>query len=203
MHDGYPIRLAGGPVIDRVVAGPLDNNIYIVSDPSSGEAVIVDAADEAGVILAACRDLTVTAILTTHGHWDHVAAAEAVADALGAPIHIHPSDQAASGLGHANPLADGDAIDVGGFQLRAIGTPGHTPGSMCFAGYGVLFSGDTLFPGGPGATGDPDAFATIMDSLRTRLFTLPDDTGVFPGHGAPTTLGAERPSLDEWQERGW
>ena len=203
MHHGYPIRLPDGPVIDRVVAGPLDNNTYIVSDPSTGEAVIIDAADEPGVILAACRDLTVTAILTTHGHWDHVAAADAVADALGAPIHIHPADHAASGLDQTNPLTDDEAVGVGGFELRSIATPGHTPGSMCFAGYGIVFTGDTLFPGGPGATGDPEAFRTIMGSLRTRLFIMPDDTLVLPGHGAPTTLGAERPSLDGWQARGW
>ena len=193
----------GTLAVAAVVIGPLENNVYLAACPRTGRAVVVDPTDDAGRILETAADLSVQAILLTHGHPDHVAAAPALQRALGAPIYLHPADAPAAGLAGARPLADGDEIRFGGAALRVIHTPGHTPGSACFYGGGCLFSGDTLFPGGPGATGGRGAFITIMASLRERLFTLPDDTQVLPGHGPGTTIGAERPDLDEWERRGW
>jgi glyoxylase-like metal-dependent hydrolase (beta-lactamase superfamily II) len=147
---------------------------------------------------------TVVAVLATHGHHDHVGAAATVSGSLGSPFMIHPADEAMAGISADVPLADGAVLDLDGVALEAVHTPGHTPGSTCLLAGHLLFSGDTLFPGGPGATAGPGGdFPTIMESLRTRLFTLPDPTVVLPGHGRPTTIGAERPSLDEWDARGW
>jgi glyoxylase-like metal-dependent hydrolase (beta-lactamase superfamily II) len=189
--------------IETLVAGPLENNVYVVSCLRTGRAVIVDAADEADRIVDAAAGLQVAAILTTHGHADHVGAAAVVSDAVGAPVRIHPADAAMAGLSRFEPIEPEEVIDVGELQMRAIHTPGHTPGSTCFLLGDLLFSGDTLFPGGPGATTDPDRFAEIMTSLERRLFVLPDDTRVLPGHGLDTTIGAERPSLPEWRRRGY
>jgi len=189
--------------IGRMVVGPLDNNVYIVADPD-GEAAIIDAADEAGRILHAVSGLTVTVVLTTHGHADHIQAVEAVSNRVGVPIRIHADDQPLAGITDAIPIGDGEVIDIGDLQLEAIHTPGHTPGSICFRLEAHLFSGDTLFPGGPGATRFPGSdFDQIMESLETRLFTLPDATKVYPGHGAFTTIGKERGSIPEWRARRW
>jgi glyoxylase-like metal-dependent hydrolase (beta-lactamase superfamily II) len=193
----------GTLAVTAVVIGPLENNVYLAACPRTGRAVVVDPTHDAGRILETAAGLSVQAILITHGHPDHVAAAPALQRALGAPIYLHPADAPAAGLAVARPLADGDEIRFGGAALRVIHTPGHTPGSVCFYGGGCLFSGDTLFPGGPGAAGDRGAFVTTMASLRERLFTLPDDTQVLPGHGPGTTIGAERPDLDKWERRGW
>ena len=193
----------GTLAVTTAVVGPLENNAYLAACPRTGRAVLIDPADDAGRILEASAGLSVQAVLVTHGHPDHVAAAPALQRALGAPVYLHPADAPAAGLAGTRPLADGDEVRFGGAVLRVIHTPGHTPGSVCFYGAGCLFSGDTLFPDGPGATGDPRAFAAIMASLRERLFTLPDETRVLPGHGPGTTIGAERPALDDWERRGW
>jgi glyoxylase-like metal-dependent hydrolase (beta-lactamase superfamily II) len=143
-------------------------------------------------------------VLETHGHWDHIQAVPAVRDA-GYRVAVSAGD--AGMLPSYDDLLDDDAVvEVGRLRLRTILTPGHTPGSMCFKleGSPVLFSGDTLFPGGPGNTdGDPGRFAEIIEQVDRKLFTLPADTVVLPGHGLDTTVGAERPHLDEWIERGW
>jgi hydroxyacylglutathione hydrolase len=193
----------GTLAVRAAVVGALENNAYVAACSRTGRAVIIDPADEPEQILALAAGLSVAAILITHGHPDHVGAARALQRALAVPIYLHPADVPLSGLAAARPLAHGGEISFGRASLRVIHTPGHTSGSVCLLGGGLLFSGDTLFPGGPGATGDRAAFAVIMTSLRERIFTLPNATRVLPGHGPGTTIGAERPELDEWERRGW
>ncbi len=195
----------GTAEIHQVVVGPVDNNVYVLRCKATGEAVLVDAANEHERLLDLCRSLGVRTVLETHGHWDHVQAVPAVRDAgyqvgvTGADAGMLPS--------YDFVMEDEAVIEVGRLRLHTIATPGHTPGSMCFRleGSPVLFSGDTLFPGGPGNTrtalGD---FPTIISSLERRLFApLPADTIVMPGHGADTTIGTEAPRLQEWVDRGW
>lgn len=183
---------------------PFDNNIYIVSDPKTEVALLVDAANEAPRILKELNGLRLTHILTTHGHQDHTQAARAVRDGTNAKFCCHPGDATMMPIPPDHRIEDGETFPVGSEQVRAIHTPGHTPGSVCFLIGRHLISGDTLFPGGPGNTKNPNAsFSQIIESVRGKLFTLPDDTEVLPGHGRPTTIGAERPHLDEWIARGW
>jgi glyoxylase-like metal-dependent hydrolase (beta-lactamase superfamily II) len=191
--------------IHRVVVGPMDNNVYILRCKETGDAVLLDAANEHEKLLELCRQLNVRKVLETHGHWDHIQAVPAVRDA-GYEVGVTAAD-AAMLPSYDFVLEDESVIQVGRLRLHTIATPGHTPGSMCFRleGSPVLFSGDTLFPGGPGntkfETGD---FPTIIRSIEDRLFsTLPADTFVMPGHGADTSIGNESPSLQEWIDRGW
>ena len=191
--------------IHRVVVGPVDNNVFVLRCRATGDAVLIDAANEHDKLLDLCRKLGVTKVIETHGHWDHIGAVTAVRDA-GYQVGVTEAD--ASMLpSYDYLLEDSTVIDVGRLRLHTIATPGHTPGSMSFRleGSPILFSGDTLFPGGPGATKFPGGdFPTILRSLDERLFgPLPADTLVLPGHGKDTTIGDERPHLDEWAERGW
>ena len=190
--------------ISRVVVGPLDNNVFVVRCSRTGEAVLVDAADEPALLLGMAKRLNVRRVLTTHGHQDHIRAVPAMRRA-GYPVGVAAAD--ASCLpGHDFLLDDGTVVEVGDLRLEVIATPGHTPGSTCFriGGSPVLLSGDTLFPGGPGRTsGKGGDFPTVIRSIEERLFTLPDETVVLPGHGADTTIGTERPHLQEWVDRGW
>jgi glyoxylase-like metal-dependent hydrolase (beta-lactamase superfamily II) len=185
--------------VRKLCVGPFENNVYVVACRATDRAIVVDAADEADTILRACDGLEVVGIVTTHGHWDHIQAAEEVRDRLDVPLLIHPAD--AGELTRTEPIPG--EIDVGDLRFTARHLPGHTPGSTCLIGHGIAFTGDTLFPGGPGATSGPDAFVTIMQSIRTGLFALPDETLVLPGHGLDTTIGTERPHLDEWDRRGF
>jgi glyoxylase-like metal-dependent hydrolase (beta-lactamase superfamily II) len=189
----------------RFVVGPVDNNVYVVRCRRTGVAALIDAANEHERLLEVARTLGVTSVLETHGHWDHISAVEQVRDA-GIDVWVHAEDAAL--LPSYDHLLDDDVDHaVGDLRLRTVHTPGHTPGSICFAlvDTPVLFSGDTLFPGGPGATSfDGGDFATIITSIDERLLRrFHDDTVVWPGHGANTTLGVERPHLDEWVTRGW
>jgi glyoxylase-like metal-dependent hydrolase (beta-lactamase superfamily II) len=190
--------------IDKYVVGPFENNVFVVRDRGTGEAVIVDAANEHDLLLEVSRATGVRRVLTTHGHWDHVQAVTALRDA---GIEVGVANADADMLpSYDFTIPDDDALEVGDLRLHSIHTPGHTPGSTCFLleGHPVLFSGDTLFPGGPGNTKFENAsFDAIVTSIDRRLFTLPPETLVLPGHGLDTTIGTERPHLDEWIERGW
>jgi glyoxylase-like metal-dependent hydrolase (beta-lactamase superfamily II) len=193
-----------GVRIEKLVVGPFENNVFVLRCKSSGEAAIVDAANEHDLLLDVSRATGVRRVLTTHGHWDHIQAVEAVRDA-GIDVGIAAED--ASMLpAYDFTIPDEDVIEVGNLRLHTIHTPGHTQGSTCFLleGRPVLFSGDTLFPGGPGNTSLPGGdFDQIIESIDRRLFTLPGELLVLPGHGLDTTLDTERPHLQEWIDRGW
>ncbi|HUR48994.1 MAG TPA: MBL fold metallo-hydrolase [Acidimicrobiales bacterium] len=194
-----------GSEVSRVVVGPMANNVFFLRCRITGEALMIDAANEGERLLGLCRDLNVKRVLTTHGHWDHIQAAPDMRKA-GFEVGIGTADTPMLPA-HDFTIADGDTLEVGELRVRAIHTPGHTPGSTCFKveGSPILFSGDTLFPGGPGNTfGNAADFATIIESVDQLLFqALPDDTVVMPGHGDDTTIGTERPHLQEWIDRGW
>ena len=189
--------------VHRLVVGPIDNNVYVVRCKQTGDAVLLDAANEHEKLLELCKSLGVRKVLETHGHWDHIQAVPQVRDA-GYEVGVTAQD-AAMLDSYDFVLEDESVIEVGGLRLHTIHTPGHTPGSMCFQieGSPVLLAGDTLFPGGPGATKFGGDFPTIIRSIEDRLFTLPPDTIVMPGHGDDTTIGTERPHLQEWIDRGW
>ena len=186
----------------------VDNNVWIVGDDN--EVVVIDAPHDADAIVDAVGGRRVLAIACTHAHDDHVRAAPELADRVGAPILLHPDDRPVWELTHPDrepdgTLLDGGSIKVAGTTLRVLHTPGHAPGAVCFHApdLGAVFSGDTLFQGGPGATGRSFSdFPTIIDSIRERLFTLPPGTVVYTGHGDTTTIGAEAPNLDDWIARG-
>ena len=186
----------------------VDNNVWLVGDDD--EVLVVDAAHHHEPILDAVRGRRVVAIVATHGHNDHINAGAALADATGAPILLHPDDRELWGhvYGDRGPdawLAEGDELAAGGHRLRVLHTPGHTPGGVCLhdEDAGVVFSADTLFDGGPGATGRSFSdFPTIIESIRTKLLVLPPETVVHTGHGDSTTIGDEAPHLDDWIARG-
>jgi glyoxylase-like metal-dependent hydrolase (beta-lactamase superfamily II) len=196
---------ATGVEIHMVVVGPVDNNVFVLRCTETGDAVLLDAANEHERLLELCRGLGVRKVLETHGHWDHIQAVPELRDA-GYSVGVTAQD-AKMLPSYDETIDDDDVIEVGRLKLRTILTPGHTPGSMCFRleGHPVLFSGDTLFPGGPGATKfEGGSFPTIIRSIEDRLFaTLEKDVLVLPGHGDRTTIGAEQPHLQEWIDRGW
>jgi glyoxylase-like metal-dependent hydrolase (beta-lactamase superfamily II) len=191
--------------IHKLVVGPMDNNVFVLRCTETGEAVLLDAANEHEKLLELCQRLDVRRVLETHGHWDHIQAVPAVRDA-GYEVGV-TSEDASMLPSYDFVLEDDTVIEVGRLRLRTILTPGHTAGSMCFRleGSPVLFSGDTLFPGGPGATRFPGGdFDRIIRAIDERLFsTLSGDTIVLPGHGDDTTIGTESPHLQEWIDRGW
>ncbi|MFJ3300047.1 MBL fold metallo-hydrolase [Streptomyces bacillaris] len=186
----------------------VDNNVWIVGDDT--EAIVIDAAHDATAIEAALGGRTLRAIVCTHAHNDHIDAAPALAEATGAPILLHPADRELWQQTHPErapdaELTDGQELEIAGITLTVLHTPGHAPGAVCLYApeLATVFTGDTLFQGGPGATGRSfSSFPTIIDSIRDRLLTLPGDTTVRTGHGDPTTIGAEAPQLDDWIERG-
>lgn len=205
MHPGTLHYEDSQAEIHRLVVGPVDNNVFVLRCKQTGDAVLLDAANEHEKLLDLCDRLGVRNVLETHGHWDHIQAVPAVRDAgYEVGVTAADSDMLPS---YDFVLHDDSVIEVGRLRLRTIATPGHTPGSMCFRleGSPVLFSGDTLFPGGPGATKFPGGdFEAIIRSIDEKLFSaLPADTIVMPGHGADTTIGDERPHLQEWIDRGW
>ena len=189
--------------IHKVVVGPMDNNVFVLRCRQSGEGLLIDAANEHELLLDLCKNLNVQQVIETHGHWDHIQAVPQVRDA-GYSVHITQAD--AHMLDSYDEILEDDCvISVGRIKLETILTPGHTPGSMCFkvSNKPILFSGDTLFPGGPGATQfEGGNFEKIIESIDKRLFILDKETVVLPGHGENTTIGDERPHLDEWVDRG-
>ena len=192
----------GRAEIHQVVVGPVANNVYVLRCRETGDAVLIDAANEHDRLLELCQTLGVRQVLETHGHWDHI---QAVPELRNAGYEVHVTAEDAGMLpSYDRLLGDEDVIEVGRLRLH---TPGHTPGSMCFRldHAPVLFSGDTLFPGGPGnATFEGGDFPTIITSIEERIFRpLAADTLVLPGHGDSTTIGTEAPHLQEWVDRGW
>ncbi len=182
----------------------VDNNVWVVGDDA--ECVVIDAPHDVAEIRRVVGDRRVLAILATHAHDDHVRVAPELSDAVGAPVHLHPDDLVLWRMTHPERepdrlLTDGQVIRVGGSDLEVVHTPGHAPGAVCFHGAWLeaVFTGDTLFAGGPGATGRSYSdFSVIVESIDERLLTLPDDTVVYPGHGPATTIGTEKPHRHEW-----
>ncbi len=208
--DGDRIERRDGDLLLRKFSvGEMDNNVYVLADADGGGALIVDAAARADTIRAQVADLSPVAVVQTHGHWDHVRAWEDLRRDPGLPVWGHRGD---ADMFPAEPdrwLRDGDVLEVGDLEVEVLHTPGHTDGSLEFLVTGDerphLVTGDSLFPGGPGNTFDDDErFQQLMTNLEERVFDrLPDETWVYPGHGDDTTLGEERPKLDDWWERGW
>ncbi|MBY5161701.1 MBL fold metallo-hydrolase [Salsipaludibacter albus] len=201
-HEDGPVRLR------KVSVGSMDNNVYVVTCTATGASLVVDAAAEAGRIVEAIGDTEPVAVVQTHGHWDHVRAWDDLHDRHDLPVWGHPGDAELFPRSVDRGLSDGDVLDVGELSVEVMHVPGHTPGSCTYVVAGAqrthLLTGDTLFPGGPGRTTSPEEFATIMDGLEARVFDrFDDETRVHPGHGDSTTLGAERPQLHAWRERGW
>ena len=208
----------GGVRVERVITSgtfeldggswEVDNNVWLVGDDEV--CVVLDAGHEVEPIREAVGERTLEAIVCTHAHNDHVNAAAELADALGAPIVVHPHERELWEMTYPDrvpdeDLTEGQVITVGDVELHVLHTPGHAPGACCLhaPALGVLFSGDTLFQGGPGATGRSFSdFDTIIESIKDKLFALPDETVVLTGHGDSTTIGEERPHLQEWIDRG-
>jgi glyoxylase-like metal-dependent hydrolase (beta-lactamase superfamily II) len=205
-------RTVPGLAITKLAVGPMDNNAYLLRCTQTGEQVLIDAANEADRLLELTGD-TLSAIVTTHRHFDHWQALAEVQAATGAMVIAHPDDAAGLPVTPTSLVRGGDRVAVGATSVAVIHLRGHTPGSiaLCYDAGGELatsphlFTGDSLFPGGPGNTEhDPERFGQLMDDLEERVFgVLPDGTWVYPGHGKDTTLGVERPHLAEWRERGW
>jgi glyoxylase-like metal-dependent hydrolase (beta-lactamase superfamily II) len=184
--------------------GSMDNNVYILVDRATGDSVLFDAPTDAPRILDTLQGTNLKAILMTHADGDHVGALRELKRQTGAPIGVHRLERDRLPVPPDFEIEDGQNLELGSIQLRALHTPGHTPGGLGFVTDGILIAGDTLFPGGPGNTQRPfSSFDQIIDSIRTKFFTLPDDTKVYPGHGASTTIGAEKPHLQQWIDRGW
>ncbi|WP_433491980.1 MBL fold metallo-hydrolase [Nocardia grenadensis] len=205
-------REVPGARVTKMSVGPMDNNTYLVQCTATGAALLIDAANEADRILELIEQETtdgVGLIVTTHQHGDHWQALEAVAAATGAPTAAHALDADPLPVIPQRILAEGDTVTVGDLDLEVIHLVGHTPGSVTLAltdgsGRTHLFTGDCLFPGGPGRTTNPEDFNSLFTGLTSKVFDrFGDDTAVYPGHGDDTTLGAERPHLAEWQSRGW
>jgi glyoxylase-like metal-dependent hydrolase (beta-lactamase superfamily II) len=197
-------------MIEKLAVGPMTNNAYLLRSRFTGDQVLIDAAAEADRLTQLVGADGISAVITTHQHADHWGALAEVVGATGARTVAHPDDAGGIPVPTDTPLRDGETFRFGDIELMAIHLVGHTPGSIALLyddpeGAPHLFTGDCLFPGGPGNTQkDPARFTSLMDGLEAKVFgVLPDETWVYPGHGADTTLGAERPHLAEWRARGW
>jgi glyoxylase-like metal-dependent hydrolase (beta-lactamase superfamily II) len=184
--------------------GNYDNNVYVLVDPETRESIVIDTPAEPDVIEKLTQGTKVRYIVFTHGDADHLQAFTEMDARLRAPVLIHAADASRLQRRPDRLIDDGDVIEFGRSSVRVVHTPGHTPGSIGLIGDGILISGDTLFPGGPGNTKRPEGdFDAIINGIRDKYFVLPDDTKVYPGHGKSTTIGAEKPHLQEWIDRGW
>jgi glyoxylase-like metal-dependent hydrolase (beta-lactamase superfamily II) len=199
-----------GLTITKLAVSEMANNAYLLTATATGEALLVDAAADAPALLAMIGDADVRTIVTTHGHWDHHRALPEVVAATGARTVAHPADAGDLPVPVTDPVQHGDTVGVGDQVLEVVHLRGHTPGSIALVWRGPegagthVFTGDSLFPGGPGRTTSPEDFASLMDDLEARIFGPLDDAAwIYPGHGKDTTIGAERPHLGEWRERGW
>jgi len=217
------IRELDGLRISKLSVGPMDNNTYLLECTATGDGLLIDAANEADRILELTSGISLRRIVTTHRHRDHWQALSEVVERTGAATSAHPLDAFELPVPVSDPVEHGDTVTVGQVELFVLHLRGHTPGSIALLWDGDghqshpshrpgqqrlaahLFTGDSLFPGGPGNTfGNTEDFVSLMDDLEERVFaTLPDDTWVYPGHGSDTTLGTERPHLTEWRARGW
>ena len=206
-------RTLPGVSIVKASVGPMDNNAYLVTCSATGETLLIDAANDPDVLIDLVRGHApkVSLIVTSHQHFDHWQALEALAQATGAPTAAHEIDADPLPVKPDRLLAGGDTVQIGELTFNVIHLRGHTPGSVALAldgpatgGITQLFTGDCLFPGGVGKTWQPGDFSQLLEDVTTRVFDVyGDSTVVYPGHGDDTTLGAERPSLAEWRERGW
>lgn len=210
VHSGgrADVRELSGLIITKLSVGPMDNNAYLLRCRRTGEQLLIDAANEPDRLLDLAGDSGLATVVTTHAHADHWQALVPVHAATGAAHVAHPEDAEALPVAPDRLVSGGDEVTVGDVRLTVLHTPGHTPGSICLVhddpdGHPHLFSGDSLFPGGVGKS-TPDTFDQLIDAVESQLFDrLPDETWVYPGHGADTTLGTERPHLDRWRARRW
>jgi hydroxyacylglutathione hydrolase len=187
--------------IDRLVLGPFETNAYIVTCRETRESLVVDAPGDVRAILAVLRDTHPKHIFVTHGHMDHIPGLVDLKKALSVPVAAHPADAEAFPIEPDILLHDGDTISLGAVRLQVLHTPGHTPGSVCLLTDRFLIAGDTLFPGGPGHTRSPADFRLIIESLTRKIFPLPDDIQVHPGHGEATVLGKEKQAFAAFSAR--
>ena len=181
--------------------GPLDNNGYIVVCPQTNEGIIIDTPAEPQKLLNAIGDVKITNVLITHRHGDHLAGFGEIAGSVDARVGIGVEDADALPRQPDRALKDGDTVKFGNLELQVLATPGHTEGARCFLFGNHLFSGDTLFPGGPGRTTSPQALREIIGSIENKLLALPDDTAVYPGHGSDTTIGDARRQYQDFASR--
>ncbi|MFF4032454.1 MBL fold metallo-hydrolase [Streptomyces sviceus] len=195
-------------MITKIAVGPMNNNAYLLRCRATDEQLLIDAANEADTLLGMIGDDGIASVVTTHQHGDHWQALAAVVAATRARTYAGRDDADGIPVPTDVPVGDGDVIRVGHVELTARHLVGHTPGSIALVyddphGHPHVFTGDCLFPGGPGRTTRPEDFKSLMSGLEAKVFVLPDETWIYPGHGNDTTLGAERPHLGEWRERGW
>ena len=204
------VRELPGLTIAKLAVSEMANNAYLLRCTATGQALLIDAAAEPDALRALIGDADLRSVVTTHGHWDHHRALPDVVAATGAQTVAHAADAADLPVPVKRTVEHGDTVTVGEQSLEVVHLRGHTPGSIALVWRGPadedvhVFTGDSLFPGGPGRTTNPDDFTSLMNDLAERIFgRLDDATWFYPGHGKDSTLGAERPHLEEWRARGW